>query len=245
MFSLKNKNAVVTGATGGIGQSISKMLHKQGANVCISGTNKEKLDTLNKSEGNIYSCIQCDLSVRSELDVFIEKINKKFGHIDILINNAGITKDQLVLRMKDDDWKTVIETNLYSSYFLSKLVLKGMMKRRFGRIIQITSVVGFTGNPGQVNYAASKSGLIGMSKSLAMEVASRNITVNCIAPGFIETPMTEILNNEQKSNLEDRIPSKRLGKPEDVGAAVVYLASDEASYVNGATIHVNGGLAMI
>ena len=185
------------------------------------------------------------MSVRSELDVFIEKINKKFGHIDILINNAGITKDQLVLRMKDDDWKTVIETNLYSSYFLSKLVLKGMMKRRFGRIIQITSVVGFTGNPGQVNYAASKSGLIGMSKSLAMEVASRNITVNCIAPGFIETPMTEILNNEQKSNLEDRIPSKRLGKPEDVGAAVVYLASDEASYVNGATIHVNGGLAMI
>ena len=245
MFSLKNKNAVVTGATGGIGQSISKMLYKQGANVCISGTNKEKLDALNKREGNIYSCIQCDLSVRSELDIFIEKINKEFGHIDILINNAGITKDQLVLRMKDDDWKTVIETNLYSSYFLSKLVLKGMMKRRFGRIIQITSVVGFTGNPGQVNYAASKSGLIGMSKSLAMEVASRNITVNCIAPGFIETPMTEILNNEQKSNLEDRIPSKRLGKPEDVGAAVVYLASDEASYVNGATIHVNGGLAMI
>ena len=189
--------------------------------------------------------MKCDLSLRSELDSFIENVNKKLGHIDILVNNAGITRDQLALRMKDDDWNTVIETNLYSSFFLSKLVLKGMMKRRYGRIIQVTSVVGFTGNPGQVNYAASKSGLIGMSKSLAMEVASRNITVNCVAPGFIDTPMTKALNDDQRSNLEDKIPSRRLGVPKDIGAAVIYLASEEASYVNGATIHVNGGLAMI
>lgn len=245
MFSLKNKNALVTGATGGIGAAISKILYNQGAKVCITGTNDEKLDNLNKKEGNIYSSISCDLSNRSELDSFVEKVNEKLDQIDILINNAGITKDQLAIRMKDDDWNNVIETNLYSAFFLSKLVLKGMMKRKFGRIIQITSVVGFTGNPGQVNYAASKLGLVGMSKSLAMEVASRNITVNCIAPGFIDTPMTNALNEEQKSNLENKIPAKRLGSPEDVAAAVIYLASEEASYVNGATIHVNGGLAMI
>ena len=245
MFNLKNKNALITGATGGIGESIAKMLYQQGANICISGTNQNKLENLNKKEGNIYSLMKCDLSLRSDLDSFIENVNKKLGHIDILVNNAGITRDQLALRMKDDDWNTVIETNLYSSFFLSKLVLKGMMKKRYGRIIQITSVVGFTGNPGQVNYAASKSGLIGMSKSLAMEVASRNITVNCVAPGFIDTPMTKALNHEQRSNLEDKIPSRRLGVPKDIGAAVIYLASEEASYVNGATIHVNGGLAMI
>ena len=245
MFNLKNKNALITGATGGIGESIAKMLYQQGANICISGTNQNKLENLNKKEGNIYSLMKCDLSLRSELDSFIENVNKKLGHIDILVNNAGITRDQLALRMKDDDWNAVIETNLYSSFFLSKLVLKGMMKRRYGRIIQVTSVVGFTGNPGQVNYAASKSGLIGMSKSLAMEVASRNITVNCVAPGFIDTPMTKALNDDQRSNLEDKIPSRRLGVPKDIGAAVIYLASEEASYVNGATIHVNGGLAMI
>ena len=221
------------------------MIYQQGANVCISGTNQDKLENLNQKEGDIYSLMKCDLSLRSELDSFIENVNKKLGHIDILVNNAGITRDQLALRMKDDDWNAVIETNLYSSFFLSKLVLKGMMKRRYGRIIQVTSVVGFTGNPGQVNYAASKSGLIGMSKSLAMEVASRNITVNCVAPGFIDTPMTKALNDDQRSNLENKIPSKRLGVPKDIGAAVVYLASEEASYVNGATIHVNGGLAMI
>ena len=240
MFNLKNKNALITGATGGIGESIAKMIYQQGANVCISGTNQDKLENLNQKEGDIYSLMKCDLSLRSELDSFIENVNKKLGHIDILVNNAGITRDQLALRMKDDDWNAVIETNLYSSFFLSKLVLKGMMKRRYGRIIQVTSVVGFTGNPGQVNYAASKSGLIGMSKSLAMEVASRNITVNCVAPGFIDTPMTKALNDDQRSNLENKIPSKRLGVPKDIGAAVVYLASEEASYVNGATIHVNG-----
>jgi len=245
MFNLKNKNALVTGATGGIGEAISKVLYNQGANVCITGTNPEKLDNLNKKEGNIYSSISCDLSNRSELDSFVERVNKKLDRIDILINNAGITKDQLSLRMKDDDWDKVIETNLYSAFFLSKSFLKGMMKRKYGRIIQIVSVVGFTGNPGQANYAASKSGIIGMSKSLAMEVASRNITVNCIAPGFIDTPMTNVLNHEQKSNLENKIPAKRLGLPKDVAAAVIYLASEEASYVNGATIHVNGGLAMI
>jgi len=245
MFNLKNKNALVTGATGGIGEAIARFLYNQGAKVCITGTNEEKLDNLNKKEGNIYSSICCDLSNKSELNLLVENVDKKVGQIDILINNAGITKDQIALRMKDDDWNKVMEINLYSSFFLSKLVLKGMMKRKFGRIIQITSIVGFTGNPGQANYAASKSGLIGMSKSLAMEVASRNITVNCIAPGFIDTPMTNVLNDEQKLNLENKIPAKRLGLPKDVAAAVIYLASEEASYVNGATIHVNGGLAMI
>ena len=245
MFDLKNKNALVTGASGGIGQSIARMLHDQGANVCISGTTQEKLDNLNKKEGNIYSALSCNLSVRSDLNSLIERVEKEFGQIDILVNNAGITKDQLVLRMSDDDWDKVIETNLYSAFFLSKLVLKGMMKRRFGRIIQITSVVGVTGNPGQVNYTASKSGLIGMTKSMAMEVASRNITINCVAPGFIDTPMTEMLKEDQKLNLQSKIPARRLGSPQDIGAAVVYLASDEAAYVNGATIHVNGGLAMI
>tara|TARA_B100000686_G_scaffold354262_1_gene463569 strand:- start:14297 stop:15034 length:738 start_codon:yes stop_codon:yes gene_type:complete len=245
MFNLKNKNALVTGATGGIGESIARILYNQGAKVCITGTNEDKLDNLNKKEGNIYSSICCDLSNKLELDSLVENVNKKLGQIDILVNNAGITKDQIALRMKDDDWNKVMEINLYSAFILSKLVLKGMMKRKFGRIIQITSVVGFTGNPGQANYAASKSGLIGMSKSLAMEVASRNITVNCIAPGFIDTPMTSVLNDEQKLNLENKIPAKRLGLPKDVATAVIYLASDEASYVNGATIHVNGGLAMI
>ena len=245
MFSLKNKNALVTGASGGIGEAISNMLYQQGANVCITGTNQEKLDNLNNKDGNIYTSISCDLSEKSNIETLVNNVEQKLGNIDILINNAGITRDQLVMRMKDDDWNKVLETNLYSAFFLSKFVLKGMMKRRFGRIIQITSVVGFTGNAGQVNYSASKSALIGMSKSMAMEVASRNITVNCVAPGFIDTPMTEVLNDDQKLSLVNKIPSKRLGLPKDIGSAVIYLASEEASYVNGATIHVNGGLAMI
>ncbi len=245
MFNLKNKTALVTGASGGIGAEISRSLFNQGVKVCITGTNAEKLENLNKTEGNIYSSLVCDISDRSSLAILVKEAEKKLGHIDILVNNAGINKDQLAVRMQDDDWDKVIETNLFASFFLSKLVVKGMMKRKFGRIIQITSVVGHTGNPGQVNYVTSKAGLIGMSKALAMEVASRNITINCVAPGFIDTPMTNVLSEEQKVNLENKIPSKKLGIPMDVAAAVVYLASDEASYVNGTTLHVNGGLAMI
>jgi 3-oxoacyl-[acyl-carrier protein] reductase len=244
MFNLKDKTALVTGASGGIGASIAMALHKQGAKVCITGTNLEKLNKINQSASMAYNQVVCDLSNKDDLKTLIPNVEKDFGKIDILINNAGITRDQLMMRMQDEIWDEVIQTNLYSSFYLSKSVIKGMMKRRFGRIIQISSVVAFTGNPGQSNYVASKAALVGMTKSLALEVASRNITVNCIAPGFIKTPMTEELNEDQKNNLMQKIPIKRFGVPEDIAVASVYLSSNEASYITGSTIHVNGGLAM-
>ena len=244
MFNLKDKIALVTGASGGIGASIASALHKQGAQVCITGTNQDKLNQINRDASMAYNQIICDLSNREDLKSLIPNTEKEIGPIDILINNAGVTRDQLAMRMQDELWDQVMQINLYSSFYLSKTVIKGMMRRKYGRIIQISSIVGFTGNAGQANYAASKAGIVGMTKSLALEVASRNITVNCIAPGFIKTPMTNTLTNDQKDKLLQKIPAKRLGIPEDVAAASVFLASDEASYVNGTTIHVNGGLVM-
>jgi len=244
MFNLKNKTALVTGASGGIGASIALALHKQGAKVCITGTNLKKLNQINQDSSMAYSQVVCDLSNREDLKKIIPSVEEKLGKIDILINNAGITRDQLMMRMQDDIWDEVIQTNLNSSFYLSKSVIKGMMKRKFGRIIQISSVVAFTGNPGQSNYVASKAALVGMTKSLALEVASRNITVNCIAPGFIRTPMTSVLNEDQQEKLMQKIPMQRFGSPADIAAASVYLSSDEASYITGTTIHVNGGLAM-
>ena len=244
MFDLKDKIALVTGASGGIGASIAMALHKQGAKVCITGTNLEKLNNVNKESSMAFSQIVCNLSNKEDLKKLIPSVEKDLGKIDILINNAGITRDQLMMRMKDEIWDEVIQTNLNSAFYLSKSVIKGMMKRKFGRIIQISSVVAFTGNPGQANYVASKAALVGMTKSLALEVASRNITVNCIAPGFIKTPMTESLNEDQQDKLMQKIPIQRFGMPEDIAAASVYLSSNEASYITGTTIHVNGGLAM-
>ena len=244
MFNLKDKTALVTGASGGIGESIALALHKQGAKVCITGTNLKKLNQINQDSSMAYSQVVCDLSNREDLKKIIPSVEEKLGKIDILINNAGITRDQLMMRMQDDIWDEVIQTNLNSSFYLSKSVIKGMMKRKFGRIIQISSVVAFTGNPGQSNYVASKAALVGMTKSLALEVASRNITVNCIAPGFIRTPMTNVLNEDQQEKLLQKIPMQRFGSPGDIAAASVYLSSDEASYITGTTIHVNGGLAM-
>ena len=244
MFDLKDKIALVTGASGGIGGSIAMALHKQGAKVCITGTNLEKLNNINKESSMAFSQIVCDLSNKEDLQKLIPSVEKDLGKIDILINNAGITRDQLMMRMKDEIWDEVIQTNLNSAFYLSKSVIKGMMRRKFGRIIQISSVVAFTGNPGQANYVASKAALVGMTKSLALEVASRNITVNCIAPGFIKTPMTEALNEDQQNKLMQKIPIQRFGMPEDIAAASVYLSSNEASYITGTTIHVNGGLAM-
>ncbi|MDB9761915.1 3-oxoacyl-[acyl-carrier-protein] reductase [Alphaproteobacteria bacterium] len=244
MFNLKDKTALVTGASGGIGASIAMALHKQGAKVCITGTNLEKLNNINKESSMAFSQIVCDLSDKEDLKKLIPSVEKDLGQIDILINNAGITRDQLMMRMKDEIWDEVIQTNLNSAFYLSKSVIKGMMRRKFGRIIQISSVVAFTGNPGQANYVASKAALVGMTKSLALEVASRNITVNCIAPGFIKTPMTEALNEDQQNKLMQKIPIQRFGMPEDIAAASVYLSSNEASYITGTTIHVNGGLAM-
>ena len=244
MFNLKNKTALVTGASGGIGASIALALHKQGAKVCITGTNLKKLNQINQDSSMAFSQVVCDLSNREDLKKIIPSVEEKLGKIDILINNAGITRDQLMMRMQDDIWDEVIQTNLNSSFYLSKSVIKGMMKRKFGRIIQISSVVAFTGNPGQSNYVASKAALVGMTKSLALEVASRNITVNCIAPGFIRTPMTNVLNEDQQEKLMQKIPMQRFGSPADIAAASVYLSSDEASYITGTTIHVNGGLAM-
>lgn len=244
MFNLKDKTALVTGASGGIGASIALALHKQGAKVCITGTNLKKLNQINQDSSMAFSQVVCDLSNREDLKKIIPSVEEKLGRIDILINNAGITRDQLMMRMQDDIWNEVIKTNLNSSFYLSKSVIKGMMKRKFGRIIQISSVVAFTGNPGQSNYVASKAALVGMTKSLALEVASRNITVNCIAPGFIRTPMTNVLNEDQQEKLLQKIPMQRFGSPADIAAASVYLSSDEASYITGTTIHVNGGLAM-
>ena len=245
MFSLENKNALVTGASGDIGRSIAIALHDAGAKVIISGTRLEPLEALKSELGERAHIILCDLSDKDEVRLMLSKAIETLGSIDILINNAGITQDNLFMRMSDDEWNNVINVNLSSTMQLCRGVLRGMMKSRWGRIVNISSVVGVTGNPGQANYAASKAGVIGMSKSLAYEVASRGITVNCVAPGFISSAMTDKLNDKQKDSIISSIPSKRMGDSKDVAAAVSYLTSNEASYVTGQTLHVNGGLAMI
>ncbi|MAV02093.1 MAG: beta-ketoacyl-ACP reductase [Rhodobacteraceae bacterium] len=245
MFSLEKKNALVTGASGDIGRSIAIALHDAGAKVIISGTRLEPLEALKSELGERAHIILCDLSDKDEVRLMLSKAIETLGSIDILINNAGITQDNLFMRMSDDEWNNVINVNLSSTMQLCRGVLRGMMKSRWGRIVNISSVVGVTGNPGQANYAASKAGIIGMSKSLAYEVASRGITVNCVAPGFISSAMTDKLNDKQKDSIISSIPSKRMGDSKDVAAAVSYLTSNEASYVTGQTLHVNGGLAMI
>ncbi|TNE39079.1 MAG: 3-oxoacyl-ACP reductase FabG [Alphaproteobacteria bacterium] len=245
MFDLTGKCALVTGATGGIGEAIAAKLHAQGATVALSGTRKEKLEEVAARLGERTHILPCNLSDSAAVDALPKEAEGTMGQLDILVNNAGITKDNLFMRMKDEEWDAVIQVNLTASFRLARASLRGMMKRRFGRIISITSVVGAMGNPGQGNYAATKAGLVGMSKSLAQEVASRGITVNCIAPGFIETPMTDALTEDQKTALLGGIPAGRLGQPDDVASGVVYLASDEASYITGQTLHINGGMAMI
>lgn len=246
MFDLSGKTALVTGASGGIGGPIARALHAQGAFVVLSGTRADVLEALASDLGERTACATCDLTDAASVDGLIGRAEAAGGgQVDILIANAGVTRDGLMLRMKDDDWDTVLKVNLESYFRLSRAALRGMMKRRWGRIIGITSVVGVTGNPGQANYAASKAGMIGFSKSLAQEVASRNITVNCIAPGMIASPMTDALNEQQKSAILGRIPAGKLGRGEDVAAACVYLAAEEAGYVTGQTLHVNGGMAMI
>ena len=245
MFDLTGKTALVTGATGGIGGAIARALLAQGARVCISGTRREALDNFAKDFGERVHAVPCDLSNKAAVEELVPQAEAALGPLDILVNNAGITRDGLALRMKDDDWDRVIAVNLTAGFALARAALKGMMRKRQGRIIGITSIVGVTGNPGQSNYAAAKAGMIGMSKALAAEVATRNITVNCVAPGFIESPMTDALNEKQRSGILAAVPAGRLGTGGDVAAAVVYLASDEAAYVTGQTIHVNGGMAMI
>jgi len=245
MFELNDKCALVTGASGGIGGAIARAFHAQGAKVGLSGTRKDALDELAGELGEGAFVLPADLSSADAAGQLIKDAAAAMGSVDILVNNAGLTRDQLAMRMSEEDWQTVLDINLTAAFRLSKACLRAMMKKRWGRIIGITSIVGVTGNPGQVNYAASKAAMIGMSKSLAQEVASRNITVNCVAPGFIETPMTDALSDEQKDNLMGRIPAGRLGLPDDIAAACVYLAADETSYVSGQTLHVNGGMVMI
>lgn len=245
MFDLTGKTALVTGASGGIGKDIAKGLHAAGATVGLSGTRRDALEALATELGARAHVLPCNLAQRSETDLLLPAAETAMGGVDILINNAGVTRDMLFMRLKDEDWDTVLEINLTSAFRLSRAALRGMMKKRFGRIIGITSIVGVTGNPGQGNYAAAKAGMIGMSKSLAGEVAARGITVNCVAPGFIESPMTDVLNEAQKERILSAVPASRLGTGADVAAAVVYLSSEEAGYVTGQTLHVNGGMAMI
>ncbi len=245
MFQLDGKTALVTGASGGIGRAIAEALHAQGAVVALSGTRVAALEELAASLGERVHVIAADLGDPAEAERLVKDCEAAMGALDILVNNAGLTRDTLLLRMKDEDWQTVLDVNLTAGFRLARAALRGMMKRRSGRIIAISSIVGVTGNPGQANYAASKAGMIGFSKALAQEVAARGITVNCIAPGFIETPMTDGLTEAQKARLLEAIPIGRLGQAADIAAATVYLASDQAAYVTGQTLHVNGGMAMI
>ena len=245
MFDLSGKGALVTGASGGIGRAIAKALYAQGAKVALTGTKENVLQSLKSELGERAFVCPCDLSQKEEVDKLAQAAEALLGSLDILVNNAGVTRDNLFMRMKDEEWDDVLAVNLSAAFRLTRGSLRSMMKRRWGRIITITSVVGTTGNPGQGNYAAAKAGLVGMSKALAQEVASRNITVNCVAPGFIDTAMTAGLPEEQKSRLFGVIPAGRLGAGEDIAGAVVYLASNEAAYVTGQTLHVNGGMAMI
>ncbi|ANC91696.1 3-oxoacyl-[acyl-carrier-protein] reductase [Azospirillum humicireducens] len=245
MFDLTGKSALVTGASGGIGASIARALHAQGAAVALSGTRVAPLEALASELGERAFVVPGNLSEAAATEQLFKDAEAALGKIDILVNNAGLTRDQIAMRLKDEDWQSVIDVNLTAAFRLSRAAMRGMMKRRWGRIVNITSVVGVTGNPGQANYAASKAGLIGMSKSLAAELASRSITVNCVAPGFIATAMTDALNDEQKQKLLPAIPAGRMGQPEEIAAGVVYLASEEAAYVTGQTLHINGGMAMI
>ena len=245
MFSLTGKTALITGASGGIGAAIAKALYAAGAVIAISGTRVEVLQQLKAEIGQGVHILPCNLSSAEDVEKLVPAAEAALGGLDILVNNAGITKDGLAMRMKDEDWQSVIDVNLTANFRLSRAAMRLMMKKRWGRIINITSIVGVTGNPGQANYVASKAGLIGMTKSLAQELASRNVTVNCIAPGFIATPMTEALNDKQKEAILGRIPAGRMGGPSDIASAVVYLASQEAGYVTGQTLHVNGGMAMV
>ncbi|WP_112662983.1 3-oxoacyl-[acyl-carrier-protein] reductase [Microvirga flavescens] len=244
MFDLSGRKALVTGATGGIGGAIARALHAQGATVAISGTRRAALDELAASLGERVHVVEANLADKDSVEALVPAAETAMDGLDILVNNAGITRDNLFMRMKDEEWDQVIAVNLTAAFRLSRAAVKNMMRRRYGRIVNIGSVVGSTGNPGQGNYAAAKAGLIGMTKALAAEVASRNITVNCVAPGFIESPMTDVLNDKQKEAILGTIPMSRLGKGDEIASAVVYLASNEAGYVTGHTLHANGGMAM-
>lgn len=245
MFDLSGRKALVTGASGSIGGGIARALHQQGATVGISGTRREALDALAAELGERVHVLPCDLADGAAVDALVPSAEAAMGDLDILVNNAGLTRDTLFVRLTDEDWNRVIAVNLTAAFKLSRSVLMGMMRRRFGRIISISSVVGVTGNAGQGNYAASKAGLIGMTKALAQEVASRGVTANCIAPGFVGSAMTDALNEKQKEAILARVPARRLGTIVEIAAAAVYLASDEAAYTTGQTLHVNGGMAMI
>ena len=245
MFDLTGKNALITGASGGIGGAIAKALHGAGATVALSGTRVEPLEALAGELGERAHVLPCNLSDGEAVDALPKEAAAAMGSVDILVNNAGITRDQIFMRMSDEDWASVLEVNLTSTMRLCRGVMRGMMKSRWGRIVNISSVVGATGNPGQANYAASKAGMVGMSKSIAYEVASRGITVNCVAPGFISTAMTDKLTDDQKDKINVQIPAGRMGSAEEIAASVLYLSSDEAGYTTGTTLHVNGGMAMI
>jgi len=245
MFEMSGKRALITGASGSIGGAIAKALHAQGVSVGLSGTRRDALESLAAELGENAHILPCDLSDADDVATLIERAEETVGELDILINNAGLTRDNLFARIADSDWDRVLAVNLTAAFRLSREALRGMVRRRSGRIISITSVVAATGNPGQSNYIASKAGLAGMTKGLAQEVATRNVTLNCVAPGFIKSAMTDALNEKQRAMILERVPSKRLGSPEDVAAAVVFLASDSAGYITGQTIHVNGGMAMI
>jgi 3-oxoacyl-[acyl-carrier protein] reductase len=245
MFDLTGRNALVTGASGGIGGEIARALHGAGATVALSGTRTAPLEELAASLGGRAHVLPCDLGDGAAVEALPKAAAAAMGSVDVLVNNAGITRDNLFMRMSDEEWASVLEVNLTSTFRLCRGVLRGMMKARWGRIVNISSVVGATGNPGQANYAASKAGMVGMSKSLAQEVASRGITVNCVAPGFIETAMTDRLNDEQKARILAQIPAGRMGGPAEIGAAVLYLAAPESGYVTGHVLHVNGGMAMV
>lgn len=245
MFDLNGRSALVTGASGGIGGAIARTLHAAGASVLLAGTRRAALDALAGELGERVHVAVADLADPVAPDALVKSAEQAMGQLDILVNNAGLTRDTLALRMRDEDWQTVIDVNLTAGFRLARGALRGMMRRRWGRIVAITSVVGATGNPGQANYAAAKAGMVGMSKALAAEVASRGITVNCVAPGFIATAMTEALTPEQRERIAAAVPMGRVGAPDEVAAAVLFLASEEARYVTGHTLHVNGGLAMV
>ncbi|MGP0089185.1 MAG: 3-oxoacyl-[acyl-carrier-protein] reductase [Xanthobacteraceae bacterium] len=245
MLDLTGKTALVTGASGGIGRAIATALHRQGATVALSGTRRDALDQLASDLNDRVHVAPCNLALKDEVESLVPHAEEVMGRLDILVANAGITKDNLFVQLRDEDWEQVVNINLTATFRLARAAVRGMMRRRFGRVIGITSVVGVTGNPGQANYTAAKAGMIGMIKSVAQEYAKRGVTANCIAPGFITTPMTDKLNEKQREAILSRVPAGRLGTPEEVAASAVFLASDEAAYVNGQTLHVNGGMVMI
>jgi 3-oxoacyl-[acyl-carrier protein] reductase len=245
MFDLTDRTALVTGATGGIGAAIARTMHAKGAVIAISGRRGDMLDALAGQLAGRVHVLPCDIADKADVEALVPAAEQAMGHLDILVNNAGITRDQIFMRMKDEDWDQVLAVDLTAAFRLARAAVRGMMRRRFGRIIGIASVVGVTGNAGQANYAAAKAGMIAMTKSLAQEVASRGVTVNAIAPGFIETAMTDVLTDKQKESILARVPAGRLGEPDDIAAGALYLASNEGAYVTGQTLHINGGMAMI